>query len=207
MTNSIRDQLMRLGFTRPEPPPPAPRKFSVPEIVSAKNSVRKPDNNPPASLPRSGKPKPVSKDVHLAKETGPKSTRKEEIDLAKAYALRERREREERELARRETEARAAEKRLRKIKLRELTHEKSLNEPSAEHARHFPHLGKIKRIYVTAPQLLQLNAGDLGIVTVEGRYLLVSRETALAVRAATENALVLLLEPGESDDTEMTDPS
>lgn len=202
MTNSIRDQLMRLGFAQPESPPPAPRKLSVPETRPAKNPVQKPDRNRSASLSRSGKPERASEVAHLPKEVEPKPTRKEEIDLAKAYALRERREREERELARRETEARAAEKRLRKIKLRDLTREKSLNDPNAEHARHFPHLGKIKRIYVTEAQLLQLNAGDLGIVTVEGRYLLVSRETALAVRAIADNALVLLLEPGESDDTE-----
>jgi len=51
-----------------------------------------------------------------------------------------------------------------------------LNAEAADIARHFPYGGKIKRIYVTAEQLTALNAGELGVVQLNGRYLLVTAE-------------------------------
>jgi uncharacterized protein YaiL (DUF2058 family) len=63
-----------------------------------------------------------------------------------------------------------------KAKLEELLKDKSLNAEAADIARHFPYGGKIKRIYVTAEQLTALNAGELGVVQLNGRYLLVTAE-------------------------------
>jgi len=51
---------------------------------------------------------------------------------------------------------------------------KSLNDAGAEIARHFNYGGKIKRVYVTADQLKALNAGELGVLQQNGRYLLVT---------------------------------
>ena len=62
-------------------------------------------------------------------------------------------------------------------------------------ARHFPHANKIRRIYVTAEQLPRLNGGELAVVQVAGRYLLVARETGLAVQEVDPEALVLVCDP------------
>ncbi|PIV32086.1 MAG: DUF2058 domain-containing protein, partial [Lysobacterales bacterium CG02_land_8_20_14_3_00_62_12] len=73
---------------------------------------------------------------------------------------------------------------------------------NADQARHFPHADKIKRIYVNADQLTLLNTGHLGVVAIEGRYLLVDREVALAVAQVRAEALVLLPEPGANEEDE-----
>ena len=70
-----------------------------------------------------------------------------------------------------------------KAKLTALLAGKGLNAPAAEIARHFEYGGKIKRIHVTQEQLLALNAGELGVAQMDGRYLLVP--SALLLEAET----------------------
>ena len=107
----------------------------------------------------------------------------EEIDLAKAYALRAEREKQERIEAERVRQEEARLRREAKAKLAELVKDKALNDKDAEIARHFEYGGKIKRIYVNADQLRRLNAGELGVLQLDGRYLLV--EAALLAEAET----------------------
>ena len=103
-----------------------------------------------------------------------------EPDLAQAWAQRARLEREERE---------------RRARLHALLDGKALNAADAEHPRHFPHGGKIRRIYCTAEQLAALNRGELGVVQRDGRYLLVTRDLAEQAGAIAAEALVLLVDP------------
>lgn len=123
-----------------------------------------------------------------------------EIDLAKAYALRDQTEREQRELEQREAEQRARDKKERKQKLSVLLSGTTLNDANAELPRHFPYLNRIRRIYVTQEQFPRLNGGELAVVQFAGRYLLVTRETALAVQAISAEALVLLCDPQAVDE-------
>src|SRR5262249_46400902 len=95
-----------------------------------------------------------------------------EMDLAKAYALRDSSDRAERERMQHEAEQRAREKKERKQRLMTLLQGKALNAGNADIPRHFPHANKIRRIYVTAEQLPQLNGGELGVVQLGGRYVL-----------------------------------
>ena len=106
-------------------------------------------------------------------------------------------EREEAQAAQREAEARAKEKRERRVKLAELLKDKALNATDAEHPRHFQHQDKIKRVYCTEAQLTQINAGDLGVIMHDGRFQIVTREVAIAVRELEARCLMVLLEPGE----------
>ena len=123
-----------------------------------------------------------------------------DIDLAKAYALRDKTEREAREREQREAEQRAREKKERRQKLAALLNDKALNEASADIPRHFPHANKIRRVYVTAEQLPRLNGGELALVQHAGRYLLVTREIGLAAQAIDADALVLLCDPQAIDE-------
>jgi len=140
------------------------------------------------------RPKP---NRHERRPPPPKRERSE-IDLAKAYAIRDSSERAERERVQREAEQRAREKKERRQKLASLLNGKALNATDADIPRHFPHANKIRRIYVTADQLPRLNGGELGIVQLAGRYLLVSGELARAARDVDAEALVLLCDPHES---------
>ena len=125
----------------------------------------------------------------------PKPQALSEPNLAHAYALRAREEKQERERAQREADRIAREKKERKHKLITVLDGKSLNAADADVARHFPHGNKIRRVYCTADQLVRLNKGELAVVQLAGRYLLVERDIALQAQAIQAESLVLLCDP------------
>jgi uncharacterized protein len=167
MADSLRDQLLSLGLAKPKPQGERRQK--------------------PA--PRPGKPRPAKRSA----DARPRS--QEEIDLAKAYAIRAQKEKEERAAAEREAQERARERRERKAKLSALLQGNALNDAAAEVQRHFEHKGRIRHLYVTAEQLRRLNLGELGIVQLAGRYLLVEKSVAEQAAMISDEALVLLVDP------------
>lgn len=173
MSDSLRDQLLKAGFKPAAKAEAKPRPPGTPAATRGK-------------APAAGKP--TSGDKRGKPGRG-------DIDLAKAWALRSKDEREAREREQREAEARAREKRERKLKLGALLGGQGQNAADADIPRHFPHHNKIRRIYVTAEQLPRLNGGELAVVQLAGRYLLVSREQALAAQAIDADSLVLLCDP------------
>ena len=192
MADSLRDQLLKSGLVQKlkaeaRPPERAPQrgqpaKGARPERAPQKGQVRA-----PAKPPRGERP-PRSQD---------------EIDLARAYALRERAEREQRERDQQQAQQRAKEKAERKQKLAALLGGKSLNREDADVARHFQHGDKIRRVYCTAAQLTELNLGKLAVVQHLGRYQLVSRDVGEQARAINPDALVLLCDPDAPADDDI----
>jgi uncharacterized protein YaiL (DUF2058 family) len=182
MADSLRDQLRALGLVKkPEPKPERP--------AHPPGGARKPQG-------RGGKPnapggKPGGSHHKQAAAAAPSS----EPDLAQAYAARARAERAERERAEREAQERARDRRERRTRLAALVEGKALNIADADVPRHFEQGGKIRRVYVTAEQLLQVNRGELGVVQKDGRYLLVVREVALAAQALLPESVLLLVDP------------
>ena len=142
--------------------------------------------------------KPETRAKPARPERPPKRRERTDIDLAKAYALRDNTERAERERIQREAEQRAREKKERKQRLGALLNGKALNAKDADIPRHFPHANKIRRIYVTAEQLPRLNGGKLGVVQLAGRYLLVDGAVAKAAGGIDPDALVLLCDPADA---------
>jgi uncharacterized protein YaiL (DUF2058 family) len=118
-----------------------------------------------------------------------------EPDLAQAFAMRAKADRAEREAAEREAREKAAEKKERKRKLQALLDGKALNKTDADQPRNFEFAGKIRRVYVTADQLQQLNRGELGVVMHGGRALVVARDVALQVQAVAPEVVALLVDP------------
>ncbi|MEI2797059.1 DUF2058 family protein [Pseudoxanthomonas sp. F11] len=187
MTDSLRDQLLGLGFK------PAPKPERKPD--ARKPDVRRPGPRPSgkgaAPAPRSGPGgKPRSSQGQARK---PRS--QEEIDLAKAYAIRAQREKEERIEAERVKQEEARLRREAKARLVAFLKDKALNDAEADIARHFPYGGKIKRIYVNAEQLKALNAGELGVVQQNGRYLLVTSAVLAEAEAIFAAAVALKVDP------------
>ena len=187
MSDSLRDQLLGLGFK------PAPKPERKPE--ARKPDARRPGPRPPgkgaAPPPRTGpggKPRPSQ-----GQSRKPRS--QEEIDLAKAYAIRAQREKDERIEAERVKQEEARLRREAKAKLEALLKDKALNDAEADIARHFPYGGKIKRIYVNAEQLKALNAGELGVVQQNGRYLLVTSDVLAEAEAIFAAAVALKVDP------------
>lgn len=173
MSNSLKDQLLGLGFKQAEKTERRPDAKRQPSARAEK----------PVHARPAGKPKP-------------RQTR-EEIDLAKAFALRMQHEKRERELAEQAKQAAALQKKMSKEQVGKLLEGGILNVADADIARHFSYGGKIKRIYVTAGQLSALNAGELGVVQFNGRYCLTSRDTVLAVRALLPSLVALYCDGNE----------
>lgn len=233
MSDSIRDQLLKLGLKpapKPEPKPNGPRpqgqgrpqhgqpngKGSAPNRHGGPGhkpgASQQPGGKPHAGKPHAGKPqggKPNHTGPHHARSHAhsgqpgkPHRPRtQEEMDLAKAYALRAQAERAEAEALKKAAEEKARQKKERKERLQRLLDGKALNLPpdQAEHPRHFEHRGKIRRVYVDEAQLHQINHGELGVVQLEARYLVVSRVLAEEVQAFAPDMVAVLLLPGETD--------
>ena len=196
MADSLRDQLLKSGLVqklKSEAKPVAPvPKQAKPQWQQGKHRTQQqPQQGRPADA---GRPKP---------HPGAAGKPTRDDDLARAYALRAQQEKAERERAQREAERIAREKKERKQKLAAALDGKALNAADAELPRHFPHGNKIRRIYCTADQLAQLNRGELGVVQLAGRYLLVTREIVLQVHAIQPEALVLLCDPDAPADDDV----
>jgi uncharacterized protein len=176
MADSLRDQLLKSGLVQ---------KFKS-------EAKPEPPSRPPQPV-RAPKPQQAS---------APKAPAQSDVDLARAYALRARHEKDERDRAQREAENAAREKRERKQKLVALLEGKALNSAEADVARHFPHGNKIRRVYCTPTQLVQLNRGELAVVQLAGRYLLVASDVATLAQTIQAESLVLLCDSdasGEDD--------
>lgn len=199
MSDTLRNQLLGLGFK-----PAAPeRKDHRP------NDGRPKDGRPKDGRPGGARPQPGGAPQNRGaahpgaakRPHGPQPGRKrdarsrEDIDLAKAYAIRAQREKDERIAAEAAKQEEARRRREARAQLAELVKDKALNAADADIARHFPYGGKIKRVYVTADQLRALNAGELGVVQVEGRYVLVTAEVLAEAERVFAPAVALKVDP------------
>ena len=212
MTDSLRDQLLGLGF---KAAPNAERKPDQGKAGNdrrgpAKGSQGRPGNNKPAAgqpgrpAARQGRPGDMAS---RSRPPSPQRSR-EDIDLAKAYAIRAQREKDERIEAERLKQEQARERREAKARAADLLKDKALNDPAADIARHFDYGGKIKRIHVNADQLKALNAGHLGVVQMDGRYLLVDAALLQQVEAIFPACIALKVDPTASaTDDPYADPA
>ncbi|MBS0590587.1 MAG: DUF2058 family protein [Proteobacteria bacterium] len=175
MSESLRDQLLKSGLVKKI-------KTQAPPAHDKSGHGTRPPKPPQAAASAKGKPTPMHGSAR-------------EPDLAHLYALRARQEKQERDAVQREAEQVAKEKRERKQKLTQLLAGKALNAADADVPRHFPHGNKIRRIYCTPTQLAELNRGELAVVQLAGRYLLVVRDIAVQAQAIDEQTLVLLCDP------------
>ena len=200
MSDSLRDQLLGLGFKpAPKPERPAGRKPG--------SQHGKPGQGKPAQARQGGSGKPQQPRQPHQPGTRPDARRRNEMDLAKAYALRAQREKDERIAAEAAKQDEARKRREARAKLAELVKDKALNAADADIARHFPYGGKIKRIYVTAEQLKALNAGELGVLQLDGRYLLVSAELLAEAADVFPPAVALKVDPDAApEDDPYADP-
>jgi uncharacterized protein YaiL (DUF2058 family) len=195
MSNSLKDQLLGLGFkTVPEPPrqakPADPRPQGGRPAPQARPHGGKPS---PQARPHGGRPVPPSRPQ--PGRGAPQGKPRADFDLGKAYALRAQKEKNERIAAEQAKQEEARLRREARAKLTALLEGKALNDATAEHVRHFEYGGKIKRVHVTPEQLVKLNAGELGVLQSEGRYLLVTAEVLAQAKEIFAPAVALEVDP------------
>ncbi|MGV8943241.1 DUF2058 domain-containing protein [Thermomonas sp.] len=212
MTDSLRNQLLGLGFK------PAPKPERKPDRKPEQRPARAADHRKPAGAGNPGRPGHAAKPAQprQGERTGHKpqargaakpARSREDIDLAKAYAIRAQKEKDERIESERLKQEEARLRREARAKLADLLTGKGLNTADAEYVRHFEYGGKIKRIHVTADQLKALNAGELGVVQQEGRYLLVTAELLAQAEAVFPPSVALKVDPNATrEDDPYADP-
>ncbi|WP_457319383.1 DUF2058 family protein [Stenotrophomonas sp. P5_B8] len=211
MSDTLRDQLLGLGFKaapkperKPERKPDARRDGrpgNKPQGARAPakpgDAARPPREGDAARRAPHGKGRPGG-GARPGQGQNPgqgKPRSREDIDLAKAYAIRAQKEKDDRIEAERVKQEEARLRREAKAKLDVLLEGKALNDAAAEIARHFNYGGKIKRIYVTAEQLKALNAGELGVLQQNGRYLLVTAAVLDEAEAVFAPSVALRVDP------------
>lgn len=202
MSDSLKDQLLGLGF-KPAPKPERTERKPEPKREHKRDEQpRSPrpqgGDRPQQAKPGDGRPaggKPGPRGPRPEHRGGGRPRTQEEIDLGKAYALRAETEKRERIAAEAAKQEAARLRREAKAKLDTFLAGKPLNDAAAEHARHFPYGGKIKRIHVTPEQLKALNAGELGVVQSNGRYLLVTAAVLAEAKAIFPEAVALEVDP------------
>ncbi len=223
MSDTLRDQLLGLGFKaapqperKPERKPDARRDGRPGGKPQGARPAGKPGDGPRPQRdgdarrgpPGKGRPHGNGPRPGQGPNSGAGKPRsREDIDLAKAYAIRAQKEKDDRIEAERIKQEEARVRREAKARLDELLKDKGLNDEAADIARHFPYGGKIKRIYVTADQLRQLNAGELGVVQSGGRYLLVTAAVLAEAEAIFAAAVALRVDPNApAEDDPYADP-
>ncbi len=190
MSDSLKNQLLGLGF-KPVPKPDKP----IQPVQSERRASASKDAGKPVSRDtrrEAGHPA-ARRDAPDARRSKPRA--QGEMDLGKAYALRAETEKREREALERVRQEAARMRREAKTRLDVFLVGKALNDARSELVRHFPYGGKIKRIHVNAEQLKALNAGELGVVQSNGRYLLVSATILAEVKSIFSEAIALEIDP------------
>ncbi|MBW3550369.1 MAG: DUF2058 family protein [Proteobacteria bacterium] len=218
MTDSLRNQLMGLGFKPPQPeakparrPEDRPARKPDPKRARHEGQPQRPhERGRGAGAPAGGRNAAPARSGARPGQARPgqgKPRSREDIDLAKAYAIRAQREKDERIAAEKARQEEARQRREARAKLAELVKGKALNAADAEIARHFPYGGKIKRIHVTPAQLKSLNAGELGVLQMDGRYLLVTAELLAQAEQVFAPAVALKVDPdAPAEDDPYADP-
>lgn len=211
---SLRDQLLQAGFTqsKPEPKPEVRRDHAPSQRRGGPSSpqhrdhrggpshhrkpdaqARKPDAQPrPPREPRTGEPK-----------SG-------EPSLAHAYQIRAETEKREREEAQKRAQEEAARKREQRLKLAALVAGKRQNDAAGEHVRNFSYGKKIRKVNVTPEQFRQLNAGELGVAQVDGRFLILAPDLIREILVLAPQHVALFVPEGigasANPDEDYSDP-
>ncbi len=211
---SLRDQLLQAGFTQSKPEPkPQPK----PEARSGHPSQQRRGGGPgqPAQQRRDNRPQAQQqRQPEERKAPAPKPPREAKIggepSLAHAYQIRAETEKREREEAQKRAQEEAARKREQRLKLAALVAGKAQNTPAGEHARNFFYGKKIRKVNVTPEQFQMLNAGELGVAQVDGRFMVLSPELIREVLVLAPQHVALFVPEGigasTNPDDDYSDP-
>jgi uncharacterized protein YaiL (DUF2058 family) len=200
---SLRDQLLQAGFTqsKPEPKPEARREQAPSQRRGGPAPPQRRDGSRPGQ-PSSRKPDEQAKP--------PREPKSGEPSLAHAYQIRAETEKREREEAQKRAQEEAARKREQRARLATLVAGKAQNDREAEHVRNFSYGKKIRKVNVTPEQFRQLNAGELGVAQVDGRFMILSPQLIRDVLALAPQHVALFVPEGigasSNPDEDYSDP-
>jgi len=163
---------------------------------------QKPEKKGAGPASKGGKQAP--RNQQRKKKTGkrPGGDKPQASDLERAWRARRKAEKEEAERVKQARVADQEARRKRNLELDAIVEGKALNVDEAELPRYFEHLGRIRRVMCTSPQRDAINSGELGIVNLRGRYLIVEPDVLADYKALAEDLVPDLsgVEPEGGDD-------
>ena len=168
-------------------------------------------------LKKARKPKPSSKPSarkktgsasrshHAGKKPSDAKPKPKKTDLERAWIARQKAEKAEKERVKQARVADQEARRQRNLKLDKIVEGKVLNVEEAEIPRYFEHLGRIRRVLCTQEQRDSLNQGELGLVNLRGRYLIVEPAVLAEYQALAEDLVPDLTGAEPQDQSESDD--
>lgn len=223
---SLRDQLLQAGFAAPKPEPkpaPPPKRDHAQGRGNPSSQGRRPDQSgrrtdaqarrpdQQAQVRRNEQRQPAAPTKPVdASPKPPREPKSGEPSLAHAYQIRAETEKREREEAQKRAQEEAARKREQRQKLSALVAGKAQNDPAGEHARNFFYGKKIRKVNVTPEQFQKLNAGELGVAQIDGRFMILSPELIREALAIAPQHVALFVPEGigasNNPDDDYSDP-
>lgn len=184
---SLQEALLKTGLAEDRPKsasqPRTPHQARRNSAPQQRTGQRRPGTQRPGKS-RSGKPRnSIDKNGTNGSGAGPsESSSREKSDLERAWAARKRAEAADKERSKQARVADQEARRKRNLALDAIIEGKALNNEDAELPRYFEHLGRIRRVLCTPEQRQHINAGELGVVNLRGRYLIVEPDVLEAYR-------------------------
>lgn len=180
MSDSLKDQLLALGLAKPE--------------QARRKTPHKPGKRGHQGRDGAARGK-AARGQAKASSSG-------EISLDEAFRQRARAEQSEADRARAEKLAEQQRRQAINQTLQALVAEHACNDAAAELKRNFIYKGRIRSVLVNPAQLVDLNAGELGLIFLRGRYFLVPAAIAEQAQSLSAGHVPDLSGPdaGEADD-------
>ncbi|HKL51931.1 MAG TPA: DUF2058 family protein [Wenzhouxiangellaceae bacterium] len=144
---------------------------------------RKPDRKDAGSAPGSSKQAPRNQQRKKKSGRRPDAGKSQASDLERAWRARRKAEKEETERVKQARVDDQEARRKRNLELDAIVAGRALNVEEGELPRYFEHLGRIRRVLCTLKQRDAINSGELGIVNLRGRYLIVEPEVLARYKA------------------------
>jgi len=208
LSKSLQDQLLALGLAKTSARE-APRKQQSKPSAAARSGAAKPADSErrpfkPRPAQQTGSAKPGSIKSGSVKSGSAKSApdlkQDENISLEQAYRIREAQEKSAKqkahEIKMEEDRRRAALNR----QIKQIVDAGRLNLPDAAEGRYFLYKNRIRKVWVSPEQLLELNSGKLGVVYLAGGYHILASEQIEQVRQLSPDHVPDLLAGAEDDD-------
>lgn len=148
---------------------------------------RKPEKKSAAGPAMDGKQSPRSQQRKKKTSNAHAEGKRQASDLERAWRARRKAEKEEKDRVKQARVADQEARRKRNLELDAIVQGNALNVEDAELPRYFEHLGRIRRVLCTPQQRDSINKGELGIVNLRGRYLIVEPEVLARYRALAED--------------------
>lgn len=193
MADSLQDQLVKAGLATKQEATKQQTRKKPPRKAASKATNKNASRRTPARKGQGGA------------GTKPKREKDGELSLAAAYSIRAKTEHKDEAISKKRKQMEDERRRKINLQLKELILPAAQNQADAEVERFLEYKGKIRKLYVTPSQQDAINAGQMGVVYLQGRHYIVELEIVRQVEAIqADNVSLLILSPADDPEAPKT---